>query len=261
MANAVAVVTESGFGKTTSMGAIPELGIEGLKPSETFLINVKGKPLPFRGWKNKYIPIPPISVGPPKTGNYLSTSNPYDIIKVMQYVSANRKDIKHLVIDDYQYLMSEEFMANALKAGFDKFNKLAKNAYDVINTGIMAREDMNFFILTHSEVVENGFQTSYKIKTIGKMLDSKVTLEGLFTIVLYGKQTWDDKEKKVKKQFVTNFDGQYPAKSPYGMFPDNYILNDLGAVAKALHAYNHGEEAPIIATGEPKEEEKVKIIN
>jgi hypothetical protein len=239
MANAVAIVTESGFGKTTALGKIPELGIEGLKPEETFLINVKNKPLPFRGWKNYYKSID-LSKGAPKEGNYFGSSNPYDIIKVMQYVSANRLEIKHLVIDDYQYLMSEEFMANALKAGFDKFNKLAKNAYDVINTGIMAREDMNFFVLTHSEVVENGFETSYKIKTIGKMLDSKVTLEGLFTIVLYGKQTWDDKEKKVTKEFVTNFDGQFPAKSPVGMFPSTYILNDLSTVAKALYEYNHG---------------------
>jgi len=244
MANAVAVVTESGFGKTTSLGQIPELGIIGLKPEETFLINVKSKPLPFRGWKNKYKAVN-ISQGPPKEGNYLATTNPYDIVKVISYVSANRKDIKHIVIDDYQYLMSEEFMEHALKAGFDKFNKLAKNAYDVINAGIMAREDLNFFVLTHSEAVENGFQTTYKIKTIGKMLDSKVTLEGLFTIVLYGKQTWNDKEKKVIKQFVTNFDGQFPAKSPVGMFSETYILNDLGAVAQALYDYNHGVETEV----------------
>ena len=240
MANAVAVVTESGFGKTTSMGKIPELGIEGLNPKETFLINVKNKPLPFRGWKNEYIPIPDLASGPPKTGNYFGSSNPYDIQRVMAYVSANRPEITNLVIDDYQYLMSEEFMANALKSGFDKFNKLAKNAYDVINVGISGREDLNFFLLTHSEVIENGFETTYKIKTIGKMLDSKVTLEGLFTIVLYGKQVWDDKEKKVTKSFVTNYDGQYPAKSPVGMFKDTYILNDLGTVRKALHDYNHG---------------------
>jgi hypothetical protein len=243
MANAVAVVTESGFGKTTSLGQIPELGIEGLNPKETFLINVKSKPLPFRGWKNYYIPVD-ITKGPPVTGNYLGSSNPYDVIKVMQYVSANRPDIKNLVVDDYQYLMSEEYMANALKSGFDKFNKLAKNAYDVINTGISAREDINFFLLTHAEAIENNFETTYKIKTIGKMLDSKVTLEGLFTIVLYGKQTWDEKERKVTKQFVTNFDGQFPAKSPVGMFPETYILNDLGKVAKAIHHYNHGTEEP-----------------
>ena len=240
MSNAVAIVTESGFGKTTSVGSIPELGIKGLNPAETFFFNVKGKPLPFRGWKKMYIPVN-ISTGPPKVGNYLESCNPYDIMKVMQYIGANRPEIKNIVIDDYQYILADEFMAQALKAGFDKFNKLSKNAYDVLNTGINLPAHMNFFVLTHSEEIENGFQTSYKIKTIGKMLDNKVTLEGLFTIVLYGKQVWDDKEKKVSKFFVTNFDGQYPAKSPVGMFKETYVLNDLGAVSDAIHSYNNGE--------------------
>lgn len=240
MANAVAIVTESGFGKTTSAGNIPELGIKGLDPKETFFINVKGKPLPFRGWKKFYIPVD-ITAGPPKEGNYLASSNAQDITKVMNYINQNRPDIKNIVLDDFQYIMSEEFMANALKSGFDKFNKLAKNAYDVINTGVGMREDMNFIILTHSEVKENGFDTSYKIKTIGKMLDQKVTLEGLFTIVLYGKQVWDDKEKTVAKHFVTNYDGQYPAKSPVGMFKDVYIPNDLGLVIESINKYNNGE--------------------
>lgn len=240
MSNAIAVVTESGFGKTTSLGNIPELGIKGLKPEETFVFNVKGKPLPFRGWKKMYTEVNIVS-GPPKTGNYFNSCNPYDIIKIMQYIGANRPDIKNVVIDDYQYILCDEFMAQALKAGFDKFNKLSKNAYDVLNTGINLPAHINFFVLTHSEEIENSFQTSYKIKTIGKMLDNKVTLEGLFTIVLYGKQVWDDKEKKVSKFFVTNFDGQYPAKSPVGMFKETYVLNDLGAISDAIHEYNNGE--------------------
>lgn len=240
MSNAIAVVTESGFGKTTSIGANEALGIEGLDPKETFIINVKGKPLPFRGWKKHYKHIPDPTQGPPKEGNYLVSSSGPLIKKVLDYINANRPEIKNVVLDDFQYIMADEFMANALKAGYDKFNKLAKNAFDVINTGIEMREDINFVVLTHSESKENGFETTYKIKTIGKMLDDKVTLEGLFTIVLYGKQTWDDREKKVTKQFVTNFDGQYPAKSPTGMF-DLYIPNDMGAVVKGLRAYNEGE--------------------
>lgn len=241
MSNAIAVVTESGFGKTTSVGSIPELDIIGLNPAETFFFNVKGKPLPFRGWRKMYIPVKFDANTPPKEGNYLDSCNPYDIIKVMQYIGAKRPEIKNIVIDDYQYILADEFMAQALKAGFDKFNKLAKNAYDVLNTGIGLPAHINFIVLTHSEEIENGFQTSYKIKTIGKMLDNKVTLEGLFTIVLYGKQIWNDKDKKVTKSFVTNFDGQYPAKSPVGMFKDLYILNDLGAVIKAVDDYNNGE--------------------
>lgn len=246
MANAIAIVAESGLGKSSSIGAIPALGIKGLDPKETFLINVKDKPLPFPGWKNKYKKVD-ISQGPPKEGNYFASTDAMDIIKVMKYVSAHRTDIKHLVLDDYQYIMSEDFMHNALKSGFEKFNKLSKNAYDVLNTGVTAREDLNFFVLTHAELVENGFTSTYKIKTIGKMLDNKVTLEGLFTVVLYLKQDWNAKEKRVSKHFVTNFDGQYPAKSPIGMFKDVYTLNDLHVVAKRVHEYNQGIEEKVPA--------------
>ena len=234
MSNAVAVVTESGFGKSTSYGNIPELGIEGLDPKETFLINVKGKPLPYRGWKKDWDPTP-------KTGNYLASTDTAQICRVLSAIDG-MPHIKNVIIDDYQYILGEEFMKNALKAGFDKFNKLSKNAYDVLNTGISLREDLNFFVLTHVEEVESNFKTTYKMKTIGKMLDNKITLEGLFTIVLYGKQDYDTKTGEIKKSFVTNYDGQFPAKSPVGMFEDKYILNDLGAVAKAIHAYNYGEE-------------------
>lgn len=241
MSNAVAIVTESGFGKTTAVGNIPELGIKGLDPKKTFFFNVKGKPLPFRGWKKMYRPIDMSKPPTVENGNYLNSCNPYDIMKVMNFIGANRPDIENIVIDDYQYILADEFMAQALKPGFDKFNKLSKNAYDVLNTGINLPDHINFYVLTHSEEIENSFQTTYKIKTIGKMLDNKVTLEGLFTIVLYGRQMWDDKEKKVIKHFVTNYDGRYPAKSPVGMFKELYILNDLGAVNEAIYSYNHGE--------------------
>jgi hypothetical protein len=73
------------------------------------------------------------------------------------------------------------------------------------------------------------------------MLDNKITLEGLFTVILYGKQGYDMEAKKPTKQFVTNFDGEYPAKSPIGMFNDLYIPNDLGLVAQTIDRYNRGE--------------------
>lgn len=241
MSNAIGVVAESGFGKSTSYGNTPELGIVGLNPKETFLINVKGKPLPFRGWKKDYTSIPNLDDAPPATGNYFASTNSGDIQRVLNYIDANRPEIKNVVLDDYQFTMAQQFMNDALKAGYDKFNKLAKNAFDLIDAGLRMRDDVNFFVLTHSETKESGFETTYKMKTIGKMLDDKVTLEGLFTVILYGKQEWDDKEKKVKKSFVTNFDGQYPAKSPVGMFEDTYIPNDLGLVVEKVNSYYSGE--------------------
>ena len=149
----ILVLAESGFGKSTSYGNIKAdeinklpYDITGLPAEETLVINIKGKPLPFKGWRKLYKPID-VSA-PPTTGNYLETTDPALIVKTLGYFDANRKDIKNVIIDDFQYLMAEEFMANALKTGFDKYNKLAKNAYDVINAGIKMRSDINFIILT-----------------------------------------------------------------------------------------------------------------
>lgn len=72
------------------------------------------------------------------------------------------------------------------------------------------------------------------------MLDEKVTLEGLFTVILYGKDSFDAAKKKVSKEFVTNYDGEFPAKSPLGMFDSLYIPNDLGLVAKTMEEYYQG---------------------
>jgi ABC-type dipeptide/oligopeptide/nickel transport system ATPase component len=162
MANAIAVVGDSGSGKSSSFGQIPELGIKGLNPSETFIINVKGKPLPLKGWKTKYIPVN--LSGPPAEGNYLATTDTALIIKTIQYLNANRLDIVNVVLDDGQYVMAEEFMANALKPGYDKFNKMAKNMYDIINVGINMRDGVNFILIMHEDE-EDGKK---KIKTLGE---------------------------------------------------------------------------------------------
>ena len=79
------------------------------------------------------------------------------------------------------------------------------------------------------------------MKTIGKMLDNKVTLEGLFTVVLYGKLEYDSKTNQSSRKFVTNYDGQYPAKSPFGMFAELYRPNDLGTIIAEMNAYYDGE--------------------
>lgn len=112
--------------------------------------------------------------------------------------------------------------------------------YDIINTGINLPEHINFIILTHSEE-ENG---KTKLKTIGKLLDDKVILAGLFTVVLYT----DIKitTKGVEYSFITNMCINnrgivVTAKSPRGMFKELYIPNDLGYVIKKVNDYYNGE--------------------
>lgn len=136
-----------------------------------------------------------------------------------------------------QYLMSEEFMANALKSGFDKFNKMAKNMYDVVNTGICMPEGKNFILLTHSEEVEGKTD----IKTLGKMLSDKVNLAGLFTVVLYTnvKTNLQGSEYKfITNQHIDDRGIYVMAKSPRGMFEDKLIPNDLGYVLQKIEEYN-----------------------
>lgn len=240
MAKTIAVVADTGFGKSTALAPIKEIGHVGLNPKQTLIINIKNKPLPFKGWKKHYLPIR--GKDDLKNGNYLATSDYSIIIETINYFNANRKEIINVVIDDFQYLMADNFMKDALKSGYDKFNKLAKKTYDVINAGLEMRDEVNFIILTHSEIVETqDFGTSYKMKTIGKMLDDKVKLEGLFTVLLYGKSSWDGKQGIAIRNFVTNRDGQYPAKSPFGMFNSLYMPNDLGVILKTMNAYYEGE--------------------
>lgn len=213
-----------------------DLGVIGLDPTETFIINVKDKPLPMRGYRRHYTPIP---VGlPPNTGNYFASTDAQAIIKVINFLAGHRPDIKNIVLDDGQYLMSEEFMANALKAGYDKFNKMAKNMYDVINAGISLPDSKNFILLTHSE--ENEGKTD--IKTLGKMLSDKVNLAGLFTVVLYTNVKTNLQGSTYS--FITNQHiddrGIYiMAKSPRGMFDEKLIPNDMGMVLKKIEEYNN----------------------
>lgn len=238
MANAIAVVGESGSGKSTSLSSVSELGIIGLDPKETFIINVKGKPLPIRGWKNLYKEID--ITKPPTEGNYLATTDSSLIIKTLQFINQNRTDIKNVVLEDAQYVMSEEFMLNALKTGYDKFNRMAKNMYDIINAGILMRDSINFIMITHNDEEEG----KSKIKTLGKMLDDKVNLAGLFTIVLYS--TTKTTQQGTSYNFVTNkyIDDRgihIMAKSPVGMFSEILIPNDMGYVLQKIEEYNNAE--------------------
>lgn len=235
MSELIGVVGASGTGKSTAIHANEELGIVGLDPKETIIINVAGKPLPFKGWKKFYTPFEGV------TGNFLVESRADHIIKAIRYIDGNRPEVKHIVLDDAQYMMSFEFMEKALRKDWDKFNEIGKHAFDVFNAARKLREDIQFFILTHSDEVQKDFETVRKMKTIGKMMDNIIGLEGLFLSVLYSHVEWDSKTESGHYSFVTNRTNEYPAKSPYGLFDTINIPNDLGFVAESVNKFNLGE--------------------
>jgi hypothetical protein len=229
--SAIAIVGPSGTGKSTSYGLLPEIGIKGLDPKETVVCNVAGKDLPFRGWQKHYGG--KLGTG----GNYIETSDSNTIAESIKFVSEKRPDIKNYVIDDGQFIMAFEFMSRAKENGYGKFADIGVNMSKIIQAAKNARKDLKVYFLWHPE---DNKEYGFKMKTVGKMIDDYLTLEGLFTVVLYSKATKTG-DNKIKYEFVTNNNGQLPAKSPVGMFPDLYIPNDLSIVSELIDKYNKGE--------------------
>ena len=135
--------------------------------------------------------------------------------------------------------MQDYYMENSLKKGYDVFKEIGKSMDEVFSAAESLKFDQNFIMMAHYEEFKDSSSdtVSYRFKTVGKMVQDYITPEGKFDIVLYGKQTYDANEKKVKKEFVTNFDGQFPSKSPVGMFNELYIPNDLGFVLKKIEEF------------------------
>lgn len=234
MGEFTAIVGKSGVGKSTSYSQIPKLGIKGLDPKETVIINVAAKPLPVKGWKNLYNPDIKITDG----GNYIATSDYKTIINVIKHISAKRPEIKQIILEDGQYIMAFEFMSRASEKGFDKFTELGVHFNEIRDAITAARHDLKVFTLWHSDHSED---TGLKMKSVGRIVDAYLTLEGLFTVILYAISEKDMVTNTISYKFITNNDGFYPAKSPIGMFDEISIPNDLGLVVECMDNYNLGE--------------------
>lgn len=212
MGTATLILGESGTGKSTSL--------RNLDPQEVILVKPVGKPLPFksREWK-------PWDVKA-KQGTVVTTDS-WDVIrKVIQGASGYGKRI--VVIDDFQYVMSNEFMRRSDEKSFDKFTEIGRHAWEVIKAAQDAPDDLRVYFLAHTEETAMG---RVKMKTIGKMLDEKITVEGMFTIVLRT-LTRDD-----QFFFTTKNNGADTVKSPMGMFETNEIDNDLAMVDATICDY------------------------
>jgi hypothetical protein len=232
MAELIAIVGNSGSGKSSS--------IRTLDPTSTFIINVAGKPLPFKGWKTKY-PFLKKNENGQLSGNLHNTSNVDEIDTLLQYVDKQRKDIKVVVLEDCQYLMAFEAMERSQEKSYDKFVQIASHFYKVIDRARKMRDDLKIFILTHAENIGTPEAPSYKMKTVGKMLDNMVTLEGLFTYVFYTAIGKDETTGAPSYKLITQSDGTTTAKTPLGCFDDMLIDNDMDYIVKKIDEYNTGE--------------------
>jgi hypothetical protein len=228
MGRKLLVLGESSQGKSTAGRT--------LNPESTFWINVTGKDLPFKAWKKLYQPYDA------KTGkgNYLHSRDWEQIANAIKHINGRMPHIKVIVVDDAQYIMSFEFMERSMEKGFDKFTEIQTHFFDVITAPDSTRDDLITIFLSHTEDVSSSNGTRTKMKTIGKMLDEKITLEGLFSVVLLA-YAYKKQDKTIEYVFVTQTNGSTPAKSPMGMFKDITIPNDLNYVLTEMDKYYKGE--------------------
>lgn len=195
----VMILGASGSGKSTSL--------RNFKADEIGIFNVASKPLPFRGDLKKV----------DKAGYALIT-------KVLK-----DNKLRCYAIDDSQFLMVFDEFNRAKEVGYQKFTDFALNFYNLVQTVINdTSPDTVVYFLHHTEMDDFGH---LKAKTVGKMIDNKLTLEGMFSVVLLcgtdGKEHW----------FETTSDGVNTAKTPMDMFDNNRIDNDLKMVDSAIREY------------------------
>ena len=202
----VLVLGESGSGKSTSMRNFEE--------NEVGIFNVAGKPLPFKKKLNK-----------------INNATYNTILKKL-----SNPGLKKYVIDDSQYLMAFESFDHAKETGYGKFTNMALNFRNLIDFVVRKTPgDVIVYFLHHTERTDDG---RLKAKTLGKMLDNQLTVEGLFSIVLLCQA------EGTEHFFITNSDGSNPAKSPMEMF-EMKIDNDLKMVDETVREYyalREGEE-------------------
>ena len=145
-------------------------------------------------------------------------------------MASDNTSIDYIVIDDMQYIMATEFMDSTHIKGFDKWNDMAKHIWEILLLSSKLRPGLKIFLLTHED--DDGRKR--KMKTLGRLLDDKITPEGLVTIVLFA-EVGGTREKR-QYFFSTQSDGYTTAKSPYEMFPSK-IPNDLKLVSDRIDEY------------------------
>jgi hypothetical protein len=133
--------------------------------------------------------------------------------------------------------MGFTMLEKATEKGYEKFSIMAKDTVTMIRTAKQLRDDLTVFYFSHPDTVEDsGEIIGYKMKTSGKLIDSQINLEGLFTVVLYT-NVEERKDGTVEYSFITNRYKKYPAKSPDGMFEELKVPNDLQLVVNTINEY------------------------
>ena len=224
MANIIMLLGKSGTGKSTS--------IKGLDPKETVVINVLGKRLPFKGSNALYN----------KDNKNIFQKETYtDIISLVQNISDKATYVKNIILEDLIYVMRKEYFSRARETGYNKYTELAQHFQQIISTCEKLREDLNVFMILHSEDIQSDKTTTgYKVSTVGNLVDNCYNPLEVVPMVLYSSVKYDDKGN-TQYGFYTHRckEGvvEIPAKTPDEMFDEDFVPNDLGYIVKKMNEY------------------------
>lgn len=194
----ILLIGKSGSGKSTSL--------RNFKKDEVAVINVLGKPLPFKS-----------DIKAVKLDDYAN---------ILNQIKLTKKNV--IVIDDANYLITNEFMKNSSIKGYDKYNEMANHFFELINGIKNIEGGKTIYLIMHEDVDDNG---NIKPKTIGKLLDEKVNIQGIFTICIRAMY------ENGKYIFRLKTNGQDCVKTPFGMFDTDEMENDLKAFDNVVREY------------------------
>lgn len=218
------ILGKSGSGKSSS--------IRTLDPKTTVVINVLKKRLPFKGSQKLYNA---------ENKNLFNMEDYSSIINLINSISTKATYVKNIIIDDGTYIMRTEYFRTAKQTGFNKFVDMASHFQSIIKAAEDARQDLNVFLIMHSEdIVNDNTIVGYKASTVGKLIDNSYNPIEVTPMLLYSDVKYDE-NKKPQYGFYTHRtligSTEIPAKSPADMFNEDFIPNDLGIVVKAMDEY------------------------
>lgn len=215
MSVATLIIGESGTGKTASL--------RNLDPSDTLLIQPVRKPLPFRSPAWAYF-----DRGSNRNGNIFVTDRSNEIIALMQRTSRSV-----VVLDDFQYVLANEYMRRSEEKGYEKFSDIGRHAWDILTAANNLAPHVRVYLVGHTQSDDQG---RLRVKTIGKLLDEKIVVEGMFSIVLR------TVVQNGEYHFSTRNNGSDTVKTPMGLFDVDLVENDLAVVDRSIVEY-YGLEA------------------
>lgn len=232
MSNIICLAGLSNSGKSTSL--------KYLEPESTFIVSCTNKQLQIPGFRKKY---KKVTTNEGKlVGNWYINNNYDNIKKMLNIVSKTRPEVKVIVLDDANYLLSNETFQNALTKGYEKFTILAKNYYDLIEYCMNLRDDLTVVFITHIENFGTDIDPEYRMWTTGKMLTNAINLDGLFSYIIYSERYVSDTDDEVKYRFKTRTNGNDTCRSVSGCFEDKYIEPDMKYVIDTINKFENGEE-------------------